>query len=181
MDEVGFGYYSKERRSDRMCQLQNNNALISHLSKILLLIILERLNTALEDCLSEEQGGFRKDRGTVQQILTLRLIAEKHLERDRLVYNCFVDYTKAFDSVWHDGLWAVLQSFRVPRKLLQNLYAKSKLAVKVGIRLSEWFTAELGNRQGDPISPLSFITLLEKVMEAVECAVCRIRLTPNVV
>ena len=122
MDEVGFGYYSKERRSDRMCQVQNNNALIYHLSKILLLIILERLKTALEDCLSEEQGGFRKDRGTdrgtVQQFLTLRLIAEKHLERDRPVYNCFVDYNKAFDSVWHDGLWAVLQSFRVPSCLL---------------------------------------------------------------
>ena len=146
--------------------------MITHLSKILLLIILERLKAALESCLSEEQGGFRKDRSTVQQILTLRLIAEKYLERGKRVYNCFVDYTKAFDSVWHAGLWAVLRSFRVPGKLinlLRNLYAKSRLAVKIGIRLGEWFTAELGNRQGDPISPLSFISLLERVMETTEC------------
>ncbi len=87
-------------------------------------------------------------------------------------YNCFVDYTKAFDSVWQAGLWAALRSFRVPGKLinlLRNLYAKSQLAVKIGIGLGEWFTAELGNRQGDPISPLSFISLLERVMETTEC------------
>ena len=99
----------------------------------MLLIILDRLTNALEPCLSEEQGGFRKDRSTVQQILTLRLIAEKHLERGRPVYNCFIDYRKAFDSVWHEGLWTILDSFAVPPKLtrlLKNLYDNSKLAVK---------------------------------------------------
>ena len=122
--------------------------------------------------MSEEQGGFRKDRNTVQQILTLRLISEKHLEREKMVYHCFVDYTKAFDSVWHDGLWTVLESYQVPQrlmKLMKDLYNQSELAVKINGHLGEWFHPDVGSRQGDPLSPLMFITLLKRVMEPVEC------------
>jgi len=57
-------------------------------------------------------------------------------------------YTKAFDSVWHDGLWAVLRSYRAPEKLitlLRNWYAHSQLAVKVGVLVGDWFMAEIGN------------------------------------
>ena len=100
-------------------------------------------------------------------------MAEKYLERGRPVYNCFVDYTKAFDSVWHEGLWASFESYKVLNKLvllLRNMYKNYyQLAVKVNQSLGEWFSAEIGSRQGDPISPMSFITLLERVMEKVEC------------
>ena len=126
----------------------------------------------METSLSEEQGGFRKDCSKIQQILSLRLIAEKYLERGRRVFNCFVDYTKALDSVWHTGLWAVMKSYYVSSKLvtlLRNLYTNSQLAVRVNQELGEWFTAEIGSRQGDPLSPLAFITLLERVMEEMEC------------
>ena len=161
------------KKGDRLeCANYRTIALISHVSKILLMVLLERLKAALEQCLSEEQGGFREDRGTVQQILTLRLINEKYMERRKPVYHCFVDYTKAFDTVWHDGLWAVLDSYKVPRKLvklLRNLYSKSELAVRINGELGEWFMAEIGSRQGDPLSPLMFITLLERVMEQTEC------------
>ncbi len=84
-----------------------------------------------------------------------------------MVYHCFVDYTKAFETVWHDGLWAVLESYQVPQKLvklLKNLYNQSELAVKVNGHLGEWFHSEVGSRQGDPLSPLLFITLLERVI-----------------
>ena len=154
------------------CANYRTIALISHASKVLLTIILERLKAILDPCMSEEQGGFRKDRNTVQQILTLRLINEKHLEREKMVYHCFVDYTKAFDSVWHDGLWTVLESYQVPQrlmKLMKDLYNQSELAVKINGHLGEWFHPDVGSRQGDPLSPLMFITLLERVMEPVEC------------
>jgi len=125
--------YSVPEKGDLTdCANYRTIALITHLSKILLLVILKRLITILEECLKEEQAGFRKDTSTIQQTLTFRLIAEKYLERDRRVYNCFIDYTKAFDSVWHDGLWAVLRSCRAPEKLitlLRNLNAYSQLAV----------------------------------------------------
>ena len=103
------------------CTNYRTIALISHVGKVLLLIILNRLTAILEPMMSEEQGGFRRDRSTVQQILALRLIAEKYLERNRPVYNCFIDYTKAFDSVWHDGLWAVFRSYGVSHKLVRLL------------------------------------------------------------
>ena len=100
-------------------------SLINHSSKIFLSILLQRLKGEIEPYLSEEQAGFRKDRGTIQQILCLRLIAEKYREVDQEVYNCFVDFKKAFDLVWHDGLWAVLRSYGVSLKLitlLRNIY-----------------------------------------------------------
>jgi len=133
--------------------------------------MLQRLKVSLEPHLSEEQGGFQSDKSTVQQILILQLIADKYRDRSRPVYNCFVDYTKAFNSVWQEGLWPVLQSYRVPCKLvhlLKNLYDNSKLAVLVDKSVGEWFKAEIGSRQGDPISPLASITLLEQVMEKTE-------------
>ena len=80
--------------------------------------------------------------------------------------------SKAFDSVWHEGLWAVFRSYGVPDKLvrlLSSLYADSKMAVWVNNELREWFAAEIVSRQGDQISPIVFITLLERVMETVEC------------
>ena len=83
-----------------------------------------------------------------QKHCTLRLIVEQYPERGRCVYthtcNCFVDYTKAFDSVWHEGLLAVLPSLGVPLKLatlLQNLYAQSQLAANIGAIFDKWFTA----------------------------------------
>ena len=159
------------------CANYRTIALISHLSKVILMVILDRINAVIQGQLSEEQGGFRKDRGTIQQILTLRLIAEKYLERNRQLYNCFVDYTKAFDSVWHDGLWAVMRSYTVPEKvvnLLSVLYSNAQLAVRINGQVGDWFTPEIGSRQGDPISPVAFITLLERVMETTECETERI-------
>jgi len=133
--------------------------LISHLSSILLCIILERLKPILEPRLSKEQAGFCIDRSMVQKMLMLWLLAEKYRERGQPVYSCFVHYIKAFDSVWHEGLWAVLKSCRVPNKLmslLKNLYENSPLTFKVN---------QIGSRQADLISLTSFITLLERVVE----------------
>ena len=78
-------------------------------------ILQERLRGAVEEHLSEEQGGFRPDRSTVQQILTIRLIAENVLERGQKLYHCFVDFKKAFDSLWHEGLWASLEALGVQK------------------------------------------------------------------
>jgi len=66
--------------------------------------------------------------------LCLRLLAEKYSEKDQKVFNCFVDFKKAFDSVWHEGLWAVLRSFGTGPKLiriLQNIYGQTRGAARV--------------------------------------------------
>jgi len=126
------------------CSNYRTISLISHSSEILLLIIPNRLRAQLEMYLSEEQAGYRANRSTVQQILTLRLIAENAREYNQSVHN-FIDFKKAFDSVWHKGLCAVLKSFGVSYKivpLLQTLY------VLVDGSLIRWFQMTVGNRQG---------------------------------
>jgi len=109
----------------------------------------------MEAYISEEQAGFRQGRSTVQQILCLRLLAEKYSEKDQKVFNCFVDIKKAFDSVWHEGLWAVLRSFGTGPKLiriLQDIYGQTRGAARVNGELTDWFNMTVGNRQGDPIN-----------------------------
>ena len=116
--------------------------------------------------LSEEQAGLRANRSTVQQILTLHLRAVKAREYNQPVHNCFIDFKKAFDSVWHKGLWAVLQSFGVTYKivrLLQTLY----VLVDGSLSLTRWIQMTVGNRQGDPISTNTFLAFLERIMDGI--------------
>ena len=133
-------------------------------------ILLERLKSQVEELMAEEQAGFRSDRNTTQQILILRLIGEKAKRKGKLIYNCFIDFQKAFDSVRHDILQATLKSFGVGRRLTQLLnYAcsEAKSAVRIGAEIGDWFQLLVGAKQGDPTSPTEFITYLERVMEKI--------------
>ena len=78
-----------------------------------MMVLLERLKSQMEMHLSEEQAGFRKDRNTTQQILILRLLAEKAKRKGCNIINCFIDFQKAFDSIKHDVIWATLRSYGV--------------------------------------------------------------------
>src|SRR6218665_3659180 len=89
------------------CENFRTISLISHMDKVLMTILTERLRNHLE---SNEQSGFCKNRSTTQQILILKLIVEKARCKDRQIYNCFVDFRKAFDSVDQGITWAVLKS-----------------------------------------------------------------------
>ena len=100
-------------------------ALVSHASKILLRVILERIQSKLETEIAQEQAGFRPRRGTRDQITNLRIILEKAKERNQPLYLCFIDFTKAFDMVQHDQLWLVMLEMGFPPhlvQLLRNLY-----------------------------------------------------------
>ena len=104
---------------------------------------------------SEEQAGFRKDRSTVHQILTLRLIAEKAKRHGKKIYNCFIDFQKAFDTIKQKVIWATLRSYGIEEKmvtLLQKIYEKAQSTVRIGKHQGEWFHTDLGTRQGDPLS-----------------------------
>ena len=145
-------------------------ALLSHVGKVLMMVLLERLKAQMEPHLSEEQAGFRKDRSTIHQILILRLIAEKAKRKGRHILNCFIDFRKAFDSIKHDITWATLRSYGVGArliKILQNICEISQSAVRVGGELGDWFRTTVGTRQGDPISPTTFIAYLERIMDPI--------------
>lgn len=152
------------------CSNYRTISLINHTGKVLLMVLLNRLKHHLEPYLSEEQAGFRKDRSTVQQILILRLLAEKAKRSGTKIYNCFVDFQKAFDTIKHKIIWMVLKSYGVDNKvitLLQQIYGKSRSAVRIGTDIGEWFQSSVGTRQGDPLSPLLFVAYLERIMDQI--------------
>ncbi|CAF2133571.1 unnamed protein product [Rotaria magnacalcarata] len=157
-----------KKRDLNECSNYRTISLINHMSKILSIILLNRLKYRLDPYLAEEQAGFRKDRSTVQQILTLRLLAEKAKRQGIKIYNCFIDFRKAFDTIKHNIIWVVLKSYGIGNKtlaLLQNIYEQAQSAVRVDKEIGEWFHTSVGTRQGDPLSPLLFITYLERVMD----------------
>ena len=100
------------------CKNNRAIALISHLSKILLHIINERLRRILDRELLAEQAGFRRGRGTRDQISNIRHILEKCTEFNRKIYFCFIDYAKAFDCVRHSALWKALLEMGVHQHTL---------------------------------------------------------------
>ena len=100
-------------------------ALISHASKVMLKILQARLQQYLNRELPDVQAGFRKSRGTRDQIANIRWIIKKSREFQKNIYFCFLDYTKVFDCLDHNKLWKILKEMRIPDHLtcpLRNLY-----------------------------------------------------------
>ena len=142
-------------------------------------MLLNRLKTQLDPYLSEEQAGFRKDRNTVQQILTLRPLVEKAKRQGKKIFSCFIDLQKTFDTIKHKIIWAALKSYGVETKmvtLLQKIYESGQSAVRIGKENEEWFRTDVGTRQGDPMSPLLFIAYLDRVMYQVRQNTCGINI-----
>ena len=110
-------------------------ALISHASKVMLKILQARLQQCVNRELPDVQAGFRKGRGTRDQIANIRWIIEKAREFQKNIYVCFIDYAKAFDCVDHNKLWKILKEMGIPDHLtclLRNLYAGQKATVRTG-------------------------------------------------
>ena len=117
-------------------------ALISHASKVMLKILQARLQQYMNWELSDVQAGFRKGRGTRDQIANIRWIMEKAREFQKNIYFSFIDYAKAFDCVDHNQLWKILKEMGIPDHLtclLRNLYANQEAAVRTGHGTTYWF------------------------------------------
>ena len=92
----------------RECSNYCTIALISHARKVMLKILQARLLKYMNCELPDVQGGFRKGRGTRDQIANIRWITEKARELQKNIYFCFIDYAKTFDCVGHKKLWKIL-------------------------------------------------------------------------
>ena len=102
----------------------------------------------------ELQAGFRKGRGTRDQIANICWTIEKAREFQKNI--CFIDYTKAFDCVDHNKLWKILQEMGIPdhlTHLLRNLYAGQEATVRTRHGTTDWFQTRKGVRQGCILSP----------------------------
>ena len=89
-------------------------ALISHTSKVMLKILQARLQQYVNCELSDVQAGFRKGRGTRDQIANICCVIKKAREFQKNIYFCFVDYAKDFDCVGHNKLWKILKEMGIP-------------------------------------------------------------------
>ena len=118
----------------------------------MLKILQARLQQHVNLELPDVQAGFRKGRGTRDQLANIHWIVEKEREFHKNIYSCFIDYAKAFDCVDHNKLWKILKEMGIPEHLtclLRNLYAGQEAAV----RTTDWFQIGKGVRQGCILSP----------------------------
>ena len=130
-------------------------SLISHASKSMLKILQARLQQYVNQELPDVQLGFRKGRGTRDQIASIHWIIKKAREFHKNIYLCFIDYTKAFDCVGHNKLWKILKETGIPDHLtclLRNLYAGQEAIVRTR-HGTDWFQIGEGVRQGCILSP----------------------------
>ena len=108
------------------CSNYHTIALISHTCKVMLNILQARLQHYMNHELPDVQAGFRKGRGTRDQIANILWIIEKPREFQKNIYFCFIDYPKPFDCVDHNKLWKILKEMGIPDHLtclLRNLHA----------------------------------------------------------
>ena len=108
LEKVSFHSNPKERQCQRMLKLPHI-ALISHTSKVMLKILQARLQQYVNHEIPNVQAGFRKGRGTRDEIANIHWIIEKARELQKNIYFCFIDYTKAFDCVDRHKLWTILK------------------------------------------------------------------------
>ena len=109
--------------------------------------------------LSDVQAGFRKGRGSRDQIANISWIIKKAREFQKNIYFCFINYAKAFDCVDHNKLWKILKEMGIPDHLTclwGNLYSGQEATVRTGHGTTDWFQIGKGVRQGYILSPCLF-------------------------
>ena len=136
-------------------------------SKVVLKILQARLHQCMNYELPDVQAGFRKGRGTRDQIANIHWIMEKAREFQKNIYLCFIDYAKTFDYVNHNKLWKILKEMGIPDHLtclLRNLYADQEATVRTGHGTTDWFQTGKGVHQGCTLSPCLFNLYAEYIM-----------------
>jgi len=133
----------------------------------MLKILQARLQKYVNHELPDVQTGFRKGRGTRDQIVNICRIIKKPREFQKNIYICFIDYAKAFDCVDHNKLWKILKEMGIPDHLtflLRNLYAGQEATVRTGHGTTDWFQIGKGVCQGYILSPCLFNLYAEYIM-----------------
>ena len=133
----------------------------------MLKILQARLQQYVNHELPDVQAGFRKGRGTRDQIANIRWIIKKAREFQKNIYFCFIDYAKSFDCVDPNKLWKILKEMGIPDHLncfLRNLCTSQEATVRTGHGTADWFQIGKGVHQGCILSPCLFNFYAEYIM-----------------
>jgi len=142
----------------------------SCLGKLFTSILNNRLQNHVltQNILHNAQIGFLPNHRTSDHLFTLRTLVDKyvtHTTKGKL-YTCFIDFKKAFDSIWHDGLLYKLLKYHIGGKfydLVKNIYSNTKCSIKCGQQRTEYFNYCKGVRQGCILSPILFNLYLNEI------------------
>ena len=149
LEKVSFILIPKKGNA-KECSNYCTVTLISHTSKVMLKILQARLQQYMNCELSDIQAGFRKSRGTRDQIANICWLIKKAREFQKNIYFCFIDYAKAFGCVDHHKLWKILQEMGIPDHqtcFLGNLCGGQEATVRTGHGTTDWFQIGKGVRQ----------------------------------
>ena len=139
----------------------------AHASKVMLKILQARVKQYVNHELPDVQAGFRKGRGTRDQIANIWWIIEKARGFQKNIYFCFIDYAKAFDCVDHNKLCKILKEVEILDHLtclLRNLYAGQEATVRTGHGTTDWFQIGKGVGEDCILSPCLFNLYAEYIM-----------------
>ena len=145
-----------KKGNTKECSNYHTTALISHTSMSMLKIFQARLQQYMNCELPNVQAGFRKGRGTRDQVSNIHWIIEKAGEFQKNIYFCFIDYAKVFDCVDHSKLQKILKKMGLPDHLtclLRNLNAGQEAKVRTGHGTTEWLKIRKGVQQGCILLP----------------------------
>ena len=150
----------------------------SALSKALSTMMNVRLTKYVSErnLVDKGQIGFTEKNRAPDHILTIKALSNKYVQDNQgKLYTCFIDFKKAFDTVWHDGLFFKLQQLGVNGNFLltlKDIYRKTQCAVKIGDKLTQFFPCKQGVRQGDPLSPILFNIFINNIFNKLREANC---------
>ena len=158
--------------SAKRCEDYRTISLMSHVLKIFLKIIHNRIYKKCEENISETQFGFRKGLGTRDALFALQILVQRCWDVNKDVYLCFIDYEKAFDRVQHSKLIEILKNTGIDSKdlrIITNLYWNQTANVKIEGAFTDTVKIMRGVRQGCVLSPLLFNMYAEAIFtEALE-------------
>ena len=147
-------------------------ALGSCVAKVWAKILTVRLGEyAEENILTDAQGGFRAKRRCADQIMILRGAFELRKRKKKSTWLGFMDVSKAYDTVWREGLWRKMREYGVEESfvsLCEGLYEGVQASVQVDRQQSRWFRVDEGLRQGCPLSPLLYSVYIMGMVEELE-------------
>ena len=153
-----------KKSTTKECASHQTMALISHATKVMLKILHARFQHYVNQELLDIRAGFRKGRGTRDQIANIHWIIEKARECQKNTYLFFIDYTKAFDCMDHNKLWKALKEMGLPDDLTglpRNLCAGQEATVRALYGTTGW--SKKGGQQGHLLSPCLFNVCAEHI------------------